>query len=303
MATNFDCIIIGAGISGMTAAIYLKRYGYNVAIIEKSAPGGQLNQISIIENYPGYTSVDGPTLAINTYNQLQNLNIEIIFESVISIENSDSVKIVKTKNNQYTANSIIIATGREKKILGLVNEKSLIGRGISYCATCDGPFFKNEEVCVVGGGNSALEEAIYLSKICKKVTILNRTTNLRADNILKEQIKTLENVEILHNSVINTLNEENEQLSSITLTDGTRIPCKGLFIYIGLETDISYLQNLELKQENKSIIVDKGMQTSIDGVYACGDCIKKDLYQLVTATSEGAIAANSVKSYLQTKGY
>lgn len=302
MATDFDCIIIGAGISGMTAAIYLKRYGYNVALIEKSAPGGQMNQISIIENYPGYTSIDGPTLAINTYNQLQSLNVKLIFENVISIENRNDLNIVKTNNNEYTAKTIIIATGRRRKMLGFPNENSLIGRGVSYCATCDGPFFKNKKVCVVGGGNSALEEAIYLSKICKKVTILNRTDKLKADDIFKEQVKNINNIEILYNSVINTLNENNDQLSSITLNNGTIVPCRGLFIYIGLETDTSYLENLEIRIDNKSIVVDKDMKTNISGVYACGDCIAKELYQLVTATSEGAIAANSVKKYLQTKG-
>lgn len=300
---DFDCIIVGAGISGMTAAIYLKRYGYNIALIEKNAPGGQMNQISTIENYPGYTSVDGVTLSINTYHQIQDLNIKCIFDSVISIENQDEVKLVKTTSAEYRANTIIISTGREKKMLGLPNEQWLIGKGISYCATCDGPFFKNEEVCVVGGGNSALEEAIYLSKICKKVTIINRTDKLKADDIFKEQIKDIENIQLLYNSVVNTLNEENSQLSSVTLSDGTIVPCKGLFIYIGLETNLSYLTNLEIKIENKSIVVDKNMKTNIDGVYACGDCIQKDLYQLVTATAEGAIAATSVKKYLQTKGY
>lgn len=303
METHFDCIIIGAGISGMTAAIYLKRYGYNVVLFEKHALGGQLNQIAIIENYPGYQSIDGVTLSMNTYEQINSLDIPCIYENVLSIEELGDYKKIITKNQSYTASAVILALGRERKLLGLSNETSLIGSGVSFCATCDGSFFKGEDVCVVGGGNSALEEAIYLSKICKTVTIINRGNTLRADKIFIDQVKTIENITILYDSVVTTLNEKEGKLNSIILNNGKTISCKGLFIYIGLKTDLSCLDNLNIEIESSSIVVDSMMKTSIDGIYACGDCIKKDLYQLVTATSDGALAASFVQKYLQSKGY
>lgn len=298
METHFDCIIIGAGISGMTAAIYLKRYGYNVVLIEKSTYGGQMNQISIIENYPGCDRIDGYTLSQNIYKQVKSLNVPIIYDNVISVIDNNLEKKVLTKDNEYQAKVVILALGRERKMLGLPNEKSLIGSGISFCATCDGAFFKNEDVCVVGGGNSALEEALCLSNFCKNVTIINRSSVLRADAILTNKVKKINNINILYNSVIETLNEENGQLKSIILKNGEEIKAKGLFIYIGLEANLSFLDNLDLQIDNNSIIVSSLMETNIKGIYACGDCIKKSLYQLVTASSEGAIAASSASKYL-----
>lgn len=298
METHFDCIIIGAGISGMTAAIYLKRYGYNVVLIEKSTYGGQMNQISIIENYPGCDRIDGYTLSQNIYKQVKSLNVPIIYDNVISVIDNNLEKKVLTKDNEYQAKVVILALGRERKMLGLPNEKSLIGSGISFCATCDGAFFKDEDVCVVGGGNSALEEALCLSKFCKNVTIINRSSVLRADAILTNKVKKINNINILYNSVIETLNEENGQLKSIILKNGEEIKAKGLFIYIGLEANLSFLDNLDLQIDNNSIIVSSLMETNIKGIYACGDCIKKSLYQLVTASSEGAIAASSASKYL-----
>lgn len=299
METHFDCIIIGAGISGMTAAIYLKRYGYNVVLIEKSTYGGQMNQISIIENYPGCDRIDGYTLSQNIYKQVKSLNVPIIYDNVISVIDNNLEKKVLTKDNEYQAKVVILALGRERKMLGLPNEKSLIGSGISFCATCDGAFFKDEDVCVVGGGNSALEEALFLSKFCKNVTIINRSSVLRADAILTNKVKKINNINILYNSVIETLNEENGQLKSIILKNGEEIKAKGLFIYIGLEANLSFLDNLDLQIDNNSIIVSSLMETNIKGIYACGDCIKKSLYQLVTASSEGAIAASSASKYLR----
>lgn len=299
METHFDCIIIGAGISGMTAAIYLKRYGYNVVLIEKSTYGGQMNQISIIENYPGCDRIDGYTLSQNIYKQVKSLNVPIIYDNVISVIDNNLEKKVLTKDNEYQAKVVILALGRERKMLGLPNEKSLIGSGISFCATCDGAFFKDEDVCVVGGGNSALEEALFLSKFCKNVTIINRSSVLRADAILTNKVKKINNINILYNSVIETLNEEKGQLKSIILKNGEEIKAKGLFIYIGLEANLSFLDNLDLQIDNNSIIVSSLMETNIKGIYACGDCIKKSLYQLVTASSEGAIAASSASKYLR----
>lgn len=276
----------------MTAAIYLKRANKNILLIEKEIPGGLINKTSDVENYPGFTKIDGPSLVMNIYDQIKNLEIPILFNEVVNIENG-TIKQVYLKNNEILeTKSIIISTGRVPKSLGLSNEKELIGHGISYCALCDGSFFKEKHVCIVGGGNSALEESYYLSNICSKVTILNRSDHLRADSSLIEKIKTKSNVEILYNSQIDKINGQ-EKLESV-IVNGKTIPCDGLFIYIGLDPDISFLKNVNITNEKGYIIVDNNMKTNLDGIYACGDVIKKDVYQIITAAGDGATAATNL---------
>lgn len=295
MTSHFNCIIIGAGISGITAAIYLKRANINVLLLEKEMPGGQINKTYKIENYPGFSSIDGPTLAQNLYDQIKQLEIDYRYGNVETIEIKDNQKVIKTDMGEYTCDYLIIATGRVPRKLNIENEQKLIGHGISYCAICDGSFFKDETVAVIGGGNSALEEAIYLSNICKKVIVLYRKDNLRADQILQDQAKEKENIEIRYNSVPTKFIEENNQLSGIEINNTKILKVSGAFIYIGYEPNNEILKDLLLEYEDNYIIVNQKMETNIDGIYACGDIIKKDLYQLTTATSEGAIAAMSIK--------
>ncbi len=301
METNFDCIIIGAGVSGMTAALYLKRYGYNMLLLEKGIPGGQINQSYTIENYPGFRTIDGPSLVLNVLDQLKELQINPTYGIVQKVCQENGINKVITDRGIYTGTSIILATGRQPKKLGIWNEEKLIGRGISYCATCDGPLFKGKDVCVIGGGNSAVEESLYLSNICKKVTILYRGEKLSADQTLIEKAKATKNIDIKYNSVVSTFNEKNGYIDGITLLDGIVIPCTGVFIYIGLYSNLDYLSDLNIKKEGTNLVVSEDMSTNIKGIYACGDVIKKNLYQIVTATSDGAIAAHSVKKYLQMK--
>lgn len=293
MNQTFDCIIIGAGISGCTAAIYLKRAGLNILMLEKKAIGGQIINTSEIENYPTITSTDGFTFSENLKKQIKNLNIEIKYEEVLDIKNND-VKEVVTKNNTYLTKNIIIATGRIPRKLDLENENNLLGKGISYCATCDGFFYKNKNVAILGGGNSALEAAIYLSKICNNVTIINRSEKLRADYELINEVKNLNNIKIIYNEQIKELKENNGYLDSLILNNQT-LKVDGLFIYIGLIPTLPFIKNINLNLENGYILVDNKMKTNIDGIYACGDIIKKDLYQIITAASEGAIAASNIK--------
>lgn len=276
----------------MTAAIYLKRANKNVILIEKDVPGGLINKTSDVENYPGFIKIDGPSLVMNIYNQITNLEIPFLFSEVINIGNGPEKQVYLKNGEILQTKSIIISTGRTPRSLGLSNEKELIGHGISYCALCDGAFFKEKHVCVVGGGNSALEESYYLSNICSKVTILNRSDSLRADSALIERIKTKSNVEILYNSQIEKINGE-QKLQSIVV-NGITIPCEGLFIYIGLDPDISFLKHININNEKGYIIVDSNMKTNIDGIYACGDVIKKEVYQIITAAGEGATAATSI---------
>ena len=299
MKLNFDCVIVGAGVAGMTSALYLKRAGLNVAIIEKNYVGGQINKTYTIQNYPGFLEIDGPTLSLNIKNQLDELKVPIIYQEVIKIESSDKLKKVITTKEEYNTKTIIIATGRTERKLNLSLEEELVGHGISYCATCDGNFFKGEEVAVVGGGNTAMEDALYLSNICPKVHLINRISNFsKADKILYEKVKNSKNINILTDCVVDTLEQKNGSLSGVILNNNQKLNIKGLFIAIGSIPDIEFLKSLELAIDNNYIIVDEHMETSISGIFACGDIIKKDLYQIITAASEGAIAANSVKKNL-----
>ena len=294
MKQHFDCIVIGAGIAGITASIYLKRAGLKILLLEKKAIGGQIINTSEIENYPTIKNIDGASFAIQLQEQIKKLEIPVQYKEVIDIELDNDLKIIKTKEEEYTTKNIIISTGRIPRKLNLENEDKLLGKGISYCATCDGYFYKNKKVAIVGGGNSALEAAIYLSRICEHVTVINRSDKLRADKELQDEIKELKNVEILFNEEIISLNEKDGYLDNLTLKNN-QIDVSGLFVYIGLIPILPFIKNIDLNLENGYIIVDKNMETNIKGIYACGDIIKKDVYQIITAASEGAIAASSIK--------
>lgn len=301
MKLDFDAIIVGAGVSGMSAAIYLKRAGISFLLLEQNYPGGQLNRANKIENYPGIIEIDGPTLSMNMVEQLNNLNIDVTYEKVLDIIDKKDYKIVKTSNKEYTAKAVLLATGRIPRELSLENEKSLVGRGISWCASCDGLLYKNKIVAVVGGGNTAIDDALYLSNICNKVYIIHRSNNFRAEKTSLEKAKDKSNIEFLENRIITKLNLKADKLDSIVLDNDLVLKVDGLFEAIGSIPNIDYLKSLDIDIDNDYIIVDDKMQTSIEGIYASGDSIKKDLYQVVTASSEGAIAANAIIKYLNCK--
>lgn len=290
---KYDVIVIGAGVAGMTASIYLKRANLNVLLLEKEMPGGQINKTTEIENYPGFTKINGTDLALSIYNQIKENNIEYKYGNVVEIIDNKDIKIVKTNRDEFETKYIVLATGRTPRKLGLENEEKLISNGISYCAICDGMFFKNKTVAVIGGGNSALTGALYLSNICSKVYIINRRDILRADTILQEKLKQKNNIEILFNSKVTKLNEKDNILDSIDINN-EKLDIDGLFIYIGFDPDISYLKNLDIKNNNGYIIVDENMETSVKGIYACGDIIDKKVYQITTAIGEAAVCATSI---------
>ena len=301
MKLDFDAIIVGAGVSGMSAAIYLKRAGISFLLLEQNYPGGQLNRANKIDNYPGIIEIDGPTLSMNMVEQLNNLQIDVTYEKVLDIIDKKDYKIVKTNNKEYTAKAVLLATGRIPRELSLENEKSLVGRGISWCASCDGLLYKNKIVAVVGGGNTAIDDALYLSNICNKVYIIHRSNNFRAEKTSLEKAKDKSNIEFLENRIITKLNLKEDKLDSIVLDNDLVLKVDGLFEAIGSIPNIDYLKSLDIDIDNDYIIVDDKMQTSIEGIYASGDSIKKDLYQVVTASSEGAIAANAIIKYLNCK--
>lgn len=295
---NYNTIIIGAGISGMTAAIYLKRANIDVCIFEKSAPGGQLLRTSIVENYPAMPKVEGSTLAMNLYSQVTDLKIPIIFEEVEEITNQKSEKTIKTAKQTYTCQNIIIATGRMYRKLELENEERLTGKGISYCAICDGALYKNKNVAVVGAGNSAFEEALYLSNLCQNVTIISRRDEFRAEDSLTRKIKSTKNIELLTNATIEKINGEN-QLESLLLknqetNEKISLEVDGCFVYIGQTPETKIIQKLGIHMKDGYIVTDSSMKTNIKNIYACGDCRQKELYQLVTATYDGAVAASAI---------
>ena len=286
-----DVIIIGLGASGISAAIYAKRSGLDVAVINFGMPGGIINTSSTVENYPGIKKITGSDLAFNLFDHFNSLNIPLYNEEVIDVIDGEIKKVITAKN-KYEAKKIIICSGRKPKKLGIKNEDKYIGKGISYCATCDGNFYKNKNICVVGGGNSALESALYLSNICKNVYIIVRKNKFIGDNSLIKSIQNKENVIIKFNTIIETINGD-DYVERIK-TNNEKIDLNGIFINIGYEPSINILKKLNLKMDNNYIVVNRNMETSVKGIYAAGDIIKKDLYQLVTAVSEGAIAATNV---------
>ena len=295
----YDVVIIGLGAAGLSASIYAKRSGLNVAVINFSTPGGIIGESSIVENYPGFKSISGPDLAFNFFEHFNSLDVPLFNEEVVDIIDGDIKKVI-TKNNEYCAKKVIICSGRKPRKLGLENEDKFFGRGISYCTLCDGNLYKDKTVCVVGGGNSALESINYLGDICKKVYLLVRSNRIIADESLVEKAKSLENVEILFDTRIENFIVNDEKIIGVKTNTG-ELEVDGVFVNIGYEPSINILKSLDVEMDKNYIIVDKNMETSVNGIYACGDIIKKDLYQLVTAVSEGAIAATSVYNNLKYK--
>ncbi len=290
----YDVIIIGMGISGITAAIYAKRSNKKVLLIDKAMPGGTLNNIDKVSNYPGLVDISGPDFAANLFKQIKTLDIPYKLEEVKSLKLTDNVKVIETNNNTYQAKNVILAMGRRPKMLGLENESSLLGRGISTCALCDAFFYKDKDIAVVGTGNSALQETLYLANIVNKIYLINRRDGFRGDSMLVDQIKSLDNIEIIYNANIKELNSENNKLSEIILDNNKHIKVEGLFIYIGSIPETKIVPE-DILDSDGYVIVDKYLKTKLPGVYAIGDIIKKDVYQLVTAAADGA----RVISYLE----
>lgn len=296
MKLDYDVIVVGSGPAGITSAIYLKRANINVCIMEKSAPGGQLNKSSTIENYPGFEKITGPELAYNFYEQILKLDIPFINEEVIKIEDKTSYKIVETNKKTYTCKGIILALGRKPRSFDNKNVSLLEGKGVSYCSLCDGPLFKNQDVSIIGGGNSALEESLYLADICKSVTIINRRDVLRGDKMLVDKVLKKDNINILYNSEVVEFNKKDDFLESLTInTNGklNKLEVKACFIFIGYVPATDFLSNLDILDEKGYIKTDKNLKTDIPFIYACGDTINKQVYQIVTATGEGAVSAIS----------
>lgn len=288
----YDIIIVGAGPAGLTAALYAGRANKKVLVLEAKAYGGQIINTPKIENYPGIPNISGFELATNLYNQVVSLGIEVKLEKVIRIEED---KVI-TNESEYETKAIILATGAENRKLNLPKEEKLVGKGISYCATCDGAFYKEKIVAVNGGGNTALEDAIYLSNIAKKVYLIHRRDSFRGEHKYIEEALKKENVEVIYNSTITKLIGDNK-LTQIEVTNKENeiktIDVNGLFIAIGQTPKNEYFKNIIELNEEGYIISEDGVHTTKENIYVAGDTRVKELRQLTTAISDGAIAATT----------
>lgn len=288
---EFDLIIIGAGIAGLTSAIYARRAGLNVLIIECDIIGGKLNDISLIDNYTGFTEIGGLDLATRIFSQARKVGILCINEKVSKIESKNRYKIIETGGNTYISKSIIIATGSRNKQLECEGANL---DGVSYCAICDGTLFSGDDVIVIGSGNTAAMSANYLSNIVNKLTMVVRGPRLKCDDIYSCSIKNTTNIEIIYNSQIKRI-KGNKKVEYLELEDGREIKASGVFVNIGQVPNKPLMDDLET-DEKGYIVCNENMETNIDGIFAVGDCRSKSLRQLITSASDGAIAAcNSVK--------
>ncbi len=297
----YDIIIVGAGPAGLTAAIYAKRASKNVLVLEANSYGGQIINTLDIENYPVEAHISGFDFATKLYNQAKDLGTEIIFEKVVNINDKGNIKEVVTTKSSYKAKAVIIATGSENRKLGLPKENELVGKGISYCATCDGAFYKNKTVAVVGGGNTALEDALYLSSMASKIYLIHRRDEFRGSESTVALLKEKDNVEFVYNSNITKLNGI-EKLESIDVTnkDGsiTTINVDGLFVAIGRVPENENFAKLINLDSSGYIVASEDCNTNVSGIFVAGDNRKKEVRQLVTATSDGAIAATQAIKYI-----
>ena len=283
----YDIIVVGAGPAGLTAALYATRANKKVLVFEGKTYGGQILNASKVDNYPGFESISGFDLATNMYNQVTKRGVEVKNETVINI--TDDLTVT-TSNGTYQAKSIILATGAQNRKLNLPNEVEFIGKGVSYCATCDGNFFKGKDVAVVGGGNTALEDALYLSEIANKVYLIHRRDEFRGEDKYLEEIKTKSNIEIILNSQVTSING-NDLLESITINDDRTINISGLFIAVGQEPKNEMFKDVIDIDEKGYIKTEDGVHTNVAHIYVAGDCRNKPLKQLTTAVSDGSIAA------------
>lgn len=303
MDNKYDVIIIGAGPAGMTAAIYAKRAGLDVAMLESMAPGGKMVKTFDIQNYPGFAKINGADLSMNMFEHTQKLGVPYLYGDVVKIEDGEYKKVICVDGNVYTAKAIIIATGTKEKLLNIPGEIKFTSRGVSYCAVCDASFFKDKTVAVIGGGNSALEEALYLSEQVAKLYIIIRRDVFRGEETVQEKVKNHPKIEIIKKHIpveitgdtkVNGLIIENVDTKERTVLD-----VDGIFPYIGSVPNTSFVKDLGIVDEAGYVLVNERMETAVAGIFSAGDCNKKELRQVVTATSDGAIAGQNAYHYVK----
>lgn len=289
---TYDCVIIGGGIAGLTAAIYTARAGLNTLIIEKAQVGGQIVNSLNVENYPGFKSISGYDLIENIKSQVIDLGVEIVDDEAVKLDRDK----VTTSHSEYGFKTAIIASGLSRRTLGI--EEYFIGSGVSFCATCDGAFFRNKDVAVVGGGNTALEDALYLSNIANKVYLIHRRSDFRGSAHTLEKVKSKSNIELVLNRNINKLFGENT-LSSIELDNGDKLDVSGLFVAIGLIPESKYLDGI-IECDESGFVISSDTKTNVPNIFVAGDIREKNVRQLITASSDGVLAATNCINYINS---
>ncbi len=303
MDKKYDVIIVGGGPAGMTAAIYASRAGLSVAMLEHDAPGGKLVKTFKIENYPGIIEMNGADLAYKMFEHASTLGAEYLYGDVVNVVDGDIKKVICADGQEYQGRTVIFATGTQERLLNIPNEKELVGKGVSYCAVCDGSFFKDQVVTVIGGGNSALEESLYLTQFAKQVNIVIRRDVFRAEESIQKHVEENSKINVIRKHVPIEIIEENGQVGGIVLENvdtqqRETIPTKAIFPYIGAVPITKAVEHLGITDSAGYIIVNEAMETSVPGIFAAGDCTAKQLRQVITACGDGAIAAQKAFHYL-----
>lgn len=303
MPKVYDTIIIGGGPAGYSAALYAARAGLDTCVLERMAPGGQMALTDIIDNYPGFDEgVDGFTLGLKMQQGAERFGAKTEYAEVLSVDFTDKIKKITTTNGDYLTKTVVVASGANPRELGLTDEKRLVGRGIHYCAHCDGRFYKDKTVMVVGGGNSAVSDALYLSHLAKKVYLVHRRDTLRATKIYHQPLMKAQNVEFLWNSTIDGFITDGKVTGAIIKNantgDVSDVACDGIFISIGRVPVTEFLGGIISLDQNGYIIADETTKTNIDGVFAVGDVRTKALRQVVTAAADGAVAVHFAEEYI-----
>ena len=298
----YDMIIVGAGTAGLSAAIYGARAGKNVLVLEANTYGGQIVRSPEVENYPGIAHISGYEFAQNLYDQAVNLGAAVEFENVVEIRADGQEKYVVTEDNEYTARAVILATGAVNRPLGVDGEDDFVGAGISYCATCDGAFFKGKDVAVVGGGSTALEDALFLSAYCRKVYLIHRRDAFRGEQKYVDNLKTKDNIEFVLNSQVTAL-KGNDFLEAVDVKnkvsgETVTLPVSGLFVAIGQMPQNGPFAGLINLDDGGYIPAVEDCRTNVEGIFTAGDCRTKTVRQLTTAASDGAAAALAACEYL-----
>ncbi|GKT02823.1 thioredoxin-disulfide reductase [Furfurilactobacillus entadae] len=305
MTNSYDVIVIGAGPGGMTAALYASRANLSVLLLDRGIYGGQMNNTAAIENYPGFKSVLGPDLASAMYEGATQFGAEYGYGAVEKItENDDNTKTVKTDTDEYVAKAVVIGTGSQYRKLGVPGETEFSGRGVSYCAVCDGAFFKNKHVVVVGGGDSAIEEGIYLTQLAEKVTVVHRRDQLRAQKVSQDRAFANDKMDFVWNTEVTEIVGDDMKVTGVKLHnretgEDSTMAADGVFIYVGNLPMTEPFMGLGVTDENGWIPTDDHMATKVPGIFAIGDVREKDLRQITTAVGDGGIAGQQVFQYLE----
>ena len=303
---KYDVVVIGAGPGGMTAALYAARANLSVAMLDRGVYGGQINNTDDIENYPGFTSIKGPKLSEKMYQSAINSGVEFVYGDVQQITlDSEQVKHIKTDSDELIANAVIIATGATHRKLGVPGEDKFAGKGVSYCAVCDGAFFRNKDVAVVGGGDSAISEGLYLANVTKNVNVIHHRDKLRAQQVLQDRAFNNQKMDFTWNSNVKEIVGDDTYVTGVKVQrnghDET-IPTSGVFIYIGNVPNSKMFANLNITDEQGWILTNDEMETSVPGIFAIGDVRKKKLRQITTAVGDGGIAGQNAYEYLEQLG-